>query len=98
MISQYNLQASERYGIKNTYLLIPKRVTLRGFIVTDADMGLKHATEHQKNVGKWIYEGTFKAKQSITEGIDNAPTGLLGMLKGDNFGKAILKIADLDEK
>ena len=61
-------------------------------------MGPKHAKEHQKNVAKWISEGTFKAKQSITEGIDNAPTGLIGMLKGENFGKAVLKIADLDKK
>ena len=98
MISQYNLPASEKYGIKNIPLVITKRITMRGFIVADPDMGPKHTVEHQKNVAKWIHEGTFKAKQSITEGIDNAPTGLVGMLKGDNFGKAVLKIAELDEK
>ena len=38
------------------------------------------------------------AKLSITKGIDNAVDGLLGMLKGDNFGKAVLTIAELDEQ
>ena len=45
-----------------------------------------------------VHEGTFIAKQSITRGIDNAIDGLLGMLKGENFGKAVLTIAELDEK
>jgi NADPH-dependent curcumin reductase CurA len=58
-------------------------------------MGPKYTAEHQKNVQKWIKDGTFKAKLSVTEGIDNAAEGLVGMLKGDNFGKALLKIADL---
>ena len=59
-------------------------------------MGPKYAAEHQRNVQKWIHEGTFKARQSVTDGIDNAISGLLGMLKGENFGKAVLKIADLN--
>jgi NADPH-dependent curcumin reductase CurA len=33
---------------------------------------------------------------SVTEGIDNAIEGFLGMLKGQNFGKAVLQIADLE--
>ena len=45
-----------------------------------------------------VHEGTLIAKQSITRGIDNAVDGLLGMLKGENFGKAVLTIADLEEK
>ena len=78
--------------------VVAKRLTMRGFIVNDPDMGPKYAADHQKNVAKWIHEGSFKAQQSVTDGIDNAITGLLGMLKGDNFGKAVLKIKDLDEK
>ena len=45
---------------------------------------------------KVVHDGTFIAKQSITQGIDNAVSGLLGMLKGENFGKAVLTIAELD--
>lgn len=45
-----------------------------------------------------VHDGTFIAKQSITKGIDNAIDGLLGMLRGENFGKAVLTIAKLDGK
>lgn len=96
MISQYNSPPSERYGIKNLFQVISKRLLMQGFIVGDPNMGPKYAAEHREKVAKWIHEGTFKVQQSVTEGIDNAPNGFLGMLKGENFGKAILKIADLD--
>ncbi len=98
MISQYNLTPEKTYGVKNMMQTVAKRLTIRGFIVSDPDMGPVYSAEHQKNVGKWISEGTFKAQMSVTDGIDNAVDGLLGMLKGENFGKAVLKIADLDEK
>ncbi|KAI6920087.1 NAD(P)-binding protein [Hortaea werneckii] len=95
MISQYNLPPAEQYGVKNLMLVVAKRITMRGFIVFDPDMGPKYAVDHQKNVQKWIAEGTFKAEQSITQGIDNAAEGLLGLFKGTNFGKAVLEVSKL---
>jgi NADPH-dependent curcumin reductase CurA len=76
-------------------LVVGKRLTIRGFIVFDADMGGKYLEDHQKNMQKWISNGEIKAQISVTDGIDHAAEGLLGMLKGENFGKAVLKIADL---
>lgn len=58
-------------------------------------MGPKYQHEHQRNVQKWLKDGSIVAKLSVTEGIDNAAEGLVGMLKGENFGKAVLKIADV---
>jgi hypothetical protein len=58
-------------------------------------MGPVYAADHQKNVGKWIHDGTFKAVQDVTEGIDKAGEGLLGMLEGKNFGKAVLEVSKL---
>lgn len=97
MISQYNVAKPEdAYGIKNLFLVVGKRLTMQGFIFSDPDMGPKYAVQHQENLQKWISDGSFIAKQSITDGIDNAVDGFLGMLKGDNFGKAVLTIAELD--
>ncbi|MCJ1459997.1 hypothetical protein MMC28_010376 [Mycoblastus sanguinarius] len=96
MVSQYNISdPGKRYGVKNMGMIVGKRIKMQGFIVFDPDMGPKHAVEHQKNVSRWISEGTFKAQQSVTEGIDNSVKGLLGMLKGENFGKAVLTIEEL---
>jgi NADPH-dependent curcumin reductase CurA len=57
-------------------------------------MGPKYYTQRNENISKWLHEGSIKAKMSVTEGIDNAPEGFVGMLQGKNFGKAVLKIAD----
>lgn len=56
-------------------------------------MGPKYAEDHQKNVQKWIHDGTFKTAQSVTYGMDNAAEGLIGMLQGKNFGKALLEVS-----
>ncbi|KAG6358020.1 hypothetical protein INS49_013904 [Diaporthe citri] len=95
MISQYNVKdASERYGVKNLMLVVGKRITMQGFIVGDPGFGPAYAQEHQEKVQAWIADGSFKAKLHVTEGIDNAAEGFLGLLEGKNFGKAVLKIKD----
>ena len=98
MISGYSTPDDEKYPIKNMFKVVPKRLTIRGFIVGDANMGPRYAKEHQEKMAKWLHEGTFKAKVSVTEGIDNGAEGFVGMLNGKNFGKAVLKIADPEEK
>lgn len=76
--------------------IVWKRLKMQGFIVGDPDMGPKYAKEHQEKVGKWIHDGSFIVQQSVTNGIDKAVDGFLGMLKGENFGKAILTICELE--
>jgi len=95
MVSQYNNQKDgEGYGVKNLIEIFRKRLTMRGFLVSDEFMGPKYVKERDEKVAKWLSEGSFKAKLSITDGIDNGPEGFIGMLQGKNFGKAVLKIAD----
>ncbi|KAJ8066162.1 hypothetical protein OCU04_005252 [Sclerotinia nivalis] len=96
MISEYNKSDADRYPIKNLISIVAKRITMRGFIVSDANMGPLHAKARDENVSKWLADGSFKATLSVTEGIDNGPEGLIGMLQGKNFGKAVLKIADAE--
>ncbi|ORY15724.1 hypothetical protein BCR34DRAFT_611987 [Clohesyomyces aquaticus] len=96
MVSQYNLKPEELYPIRNLMQIVGKRIKMQGFIVGDANMGPKYSKDHQEKLQKWISDGTFKAQQSVTVGIDNAPEGFLGMLSGKNFGKAVLQIADLE--
>ncbi|KAI9805873.1 MAG: hypothetical protein M1825_000487 [Sarcosagium campestre] len=96
MISQYNLKPGEQYGVKNLMNIVGQRITIRGFIVYDKDMGPKYSEEHQQKMQRWIIDGTFITKQTITEGMDNAIDGFLGMLEGRNFGKAVLKISELE--
>lgn len=79
-------------GIKNIGQLIPKRITMQGFLVATPNFGQKYYQEHQEKLQGWLASGDFKSKLFTTEGIDNAGEGFVGMLKGKNFGKAVLKI------
>lgn len=95
MISQYNKKPEEMYPIRNLNKITQMRIKFQGFIVTDPNMK-KYSDDHQEKLQKWIAEGSFKAQFSTTHGIDNAAEGFIGMLKGENFGKAVLEIADLN--
>ncbi len=64
-------------------------------MVTDPDMGPKYGEEHQRNVQKWIKNKEIVVKVDVTEGMDNAAQGIVGLLQGKNFGKAVLKVADI---
>ncbi|EHK21823.1 uncharacterized protein TRIVIDRAFT_191905 [Trichoderma virens Gv29-8] len=88
LISQYN---AAPYPIKNIDNVLFKRLTMRGFIVGDPNMGDKYAKEHQDRLQRWIKDGSFKALTHETEGIDNAAEGLVGIFHGNNMGKAVLK-------
>ncbi|KAH9886348.1 NAD(P)-binding protein [Xylariomycetidae sp. FL2044] len=92
MISMYNAQPSERYGVKNLFNLVAKQITMQGFLVHQPGFGDAYFQDHQEKVQSWLADGTFKAKLHVTEGIDKAAEGFVGMLKGENFGKAVLKI------
>lgn len=98
MISQYNAKPGEQYPIRNLMSVVGKRLTIRGFIVGDENMGPKHAKEHQEKLQKWLSDGSFKATISVTEGIDNVVEGFIGMLEGKNFGKAVLQITELEKE
>ncbi|KAF2839319.1 NAD(P)-binding protein [Patellaria atrata CBS 101060] len=97
MISQYNLSGNELYPIRNLMTVVKQRLKVQGFIVSDPNMGPKYFEEHQRNVQRWIADGTFKAKTDTTVGLDNAVDGFLGMLSGKNFGKAVLQVVELDQ-
>lgn len=89
MISQYNTK--QPYPVKNIINVLVKRLDMRGFIVLDPGFADPYFESHQKNVQKWIKEGSFKALTHETVGIDNAAEGLVGIFHGTNKGKAVLK-------
>ncbi|KAF3803909.1 NADP-dependent oxidoreductase RED1 [Colletotrichum gloeosporioides] len=92
MIGNYNVPPEQQEGIKGLMQLVSKQITMEGFLVGNPKFGPAHFKEHQENMQKWLADGSVKAKLSITDGIDHAADGFIGMLVGKNFGKAVLKI------
>lgn len=74
-------------------MMVRKRLQWQGFLVLDPEIA-QHAEQRDKNISKWIGDGSFKSIDYVTVGMDNAVEGFLGMLRGDNLGKSVLKIAD----
>ena len=92
MISQYNKPPAEQYGVKTLTAVVRSRIKMQGFLVNDLEMGPKHREDHKQNISKWLSDGSFKARIDVTDGMENAADGFVGMLAGKNFGKAVLKV------
>ncbi|MCZ6677090.1 MAG: NADP-dependent oxidoreductase [Candidatus Poribacteria bacterium] len=89
-ISQYNLENPE-LGPRFLWHLITKRAKIEGFLVFEfAD---KH-DEGRRQMAEWIKAGKLKYREDIVEGFENAPAAFIGMLKGDNIGKRLIKVSD----
>ena len=87
MISQYNLTQPE--GINNLQSLLINRAMIRGFIISEHLDGLPGFIADMTG---WMRDGKLKYRETIAEGIDNAPAAFIGMLKGENFGKQIVRL------
>ncbi|XP_075707766.1 prostaglandin reductase 1-like isoform X2 [Rhinoderma darwinii] len=69
--------------------MIFKQLRMEGFIVTRwAD----RYVEGQKQLLQWVLEGKVKYHEHITKGFENMPAGFIGMLNGENTGKAIIQV------
>jgi len=88
MISQYNATEPEP-GPRNLFYVTTKRLTVRGFIVSDH---LDRRSQFLKDMSLWIAEGKIKWRETIVAGIENAPRAFIALFKGENFGKMLVKI------
>jgi NADPH-dependent curcumin reductase CurA len=76
-------------GPRNMTMIVGKRLTLRGFIVSD------HASEQVAfvdQVGGWLRNGSIKAPETIVDGLDHAVDAFIGMLHGTNTGKTVVRV------
>ncbi|GGP34415.1 NADP-dependent oxidoreductase [Saccharothrix coeruleofusca] len=88
-ISVYN-STSAPTAPRNLGLAVGKRLTLRGFLVRDHG----HLRERfQREVGRWVAEGSLRYRETVTSGgLDKAPEAFIGMLRGENLGKALVEL------
>ncbi len=87
-ISQYN-NDEPTPGPRNLGLMIGNRLTLRGFLVRD------HAESRPAflaEVGGWLAEGRIRLAETIVDGIENAPAAFIGLLRGENIGKMLVRV------
>jgi hypothetical protein len=87
-ISRYN-DGKPTPGPRNLFMIIGKRLTIRGFIVSD---WVERTAEFLADVGPLYAAGALKMKETVVEGIEHAPHAFLGLLRGENSGKMVVKL------
>jgi NADPH-dependent curcumin reductase CurA len=70
-------------------LIVTKRLTMRGFIVSDFYQQRERALADLKS---WVQSGQLKVHEDIIDGLENLPAALIGLLAGQNIGKRMVKV------
>ena len=88
MISTYNGGGE---GVKNLFNLIYGRIRMEGFVASD----FAHLNaEFLADMTAWLKDGRIKYQETVLEGFERAPEGLIGLFEGANAGKMLIHIAD----
>ena len=88
MIDQYNATTPPP-GPYNIVAVIPLRLTIKGFLVSD--FGHMQG-DFVRDMGAWAKAGKLKWRETILDGLENAPEAFIGLFKGDNMGKMLVRI------
>jgi NADPH-dependent curcumin reductase CurA len=88
LVSQYN--AREPNALRNVGALLWKRVKVQGFIVSDR---MDRWPTAGRDLAELVREGRVRYRETIAEGIMNAPRAFIGMLEGKNLGKQLVRLA-----
>jgi NADPH-dependent curcumin reductase CurA len=88
MIEQYNATTLPP-GPSNFIAVIPLRLTIKGFIVSDY---MNLTPDFLRDMSSWAKEGKLKWQETIKDGIENAPAAFIGLFKGENFGKMLVRL------
>ena len=87
LIAQYN---SEPYPMKNLGSVLVNRIRLQGFIVSDHLALWPRALQE---LAQGVAAGHIRYRETIAQGLENAPQAFIGLLKGANLGKQLVKLA-----
>ena len=93
LISMYNATSLSPGPILLPQLMrviLTKRLTFRGFIVSDF---IGRYGDFMHDVSAWVGQGRIKYREDVAEGLKNAPQALIGLLRGENFGKLLVRVA-----
>jgi NADPH-dependent curcumin reductase CurA len=88
-ISTYNA-AEPPPGPRNLGMVTGKRLTLRGYLVSD----FEHLRpEFERAMSAWLRDGKVRLAETFVDGVENTPHAFFGLLKGDNVGKMVVRAA-----
>ncbi|WP_290819427.1 NADP-dependent oxidoreductase [Halovivax sp.] len=78
-------------GPRKLATLIETRATVEGFLVSDFGERFGEAT---RQLGEWVASGELRYRETVTEGLENAPDAFVGLFEGENVGKQLVAVGD----
>jgi NADPH-dependent curcumin reductase CurA len=87
MIEGYNQR--EPMAFRFIQRVIAARIQLKGFIVFDY---FPRMAEFYAEMAPWVANGTVKSRETIVDGLENTPDAFLGLFKGENTGKMLVRL------
>ena len=93
-IAHYN-DESVPTGPRKLPQVIPVRAKIEGLLVGDFATRFGEASER---LGKWVASGALEHRETVVNGLENAPDAFLGLFSGDNIGKQVVRVSEADEE
>jgi NADPH-dependent curcumin reductase len=92
LVSGYN-KAKQGWALPPDLLrqVLSKSLTIRGFAVTEF---WEQFDRFHADVAEWIRDGKIRYREDIVDGFDHTPDAFRGLLRGDNFGKLIVRVSE----
>ena len=93
LVSQYNATQLPEGPDRMNWLLgqvLSKKILIQGFIIFDSFGHLY--PEFAKAMSGWVENGRIKYREEIIDGLEAAPAAFIGLLRGDNFGKRVIRV------
>jgi NADPH-dependent curcumin reductase CurA len=87
-ISRYN-DAEPTPGPRNMFMVVTKRLRMQGYIISDHSDRFR---DFAREAAEWVRDGRLRYRETVVEGIENAPKAFLGLLRGENIGKMLVKV------
>jgi NADPH-dependent curcumin reductase CurA len=87
-IASYN-DTEPAPGPRNLFQVVTKRLRLQGYIISDH---YDRFREFHDQAGGWVADGRLRYRETVVEGIENAPAAFVGLLQGGNIGKMLVKV------
>ena len=87
MIESYNEAAPT--SLRFIMRIIAARIQMKGLIVFDFQSRMQ---DFYREMGQWLASGTVKSRETVVDGLDSMPDAFLGLFKGENTGKMLVRL------
>jgi hypothetical protein len=75
------------------FMVVTKRLRIEGFLIIDH---YERFREFAGEAAEWVRDGRLRYRETVIDGIENAPKAFLGLLRGENIGKMLVKVGPTD--